>query len=65
MNGPTVAFAGSMDDNKDDEKETCAQCRWVEVSAQPYGAVDYSCVRRQEPLSSGLLSKRRCAKFER
>lgn len=53
------------EENKDNEKDTCAQCRWVEISAKPYGAVDYSCVSRQEPLSSTLLSKRRCAKFER
>jgi len=52
------------DDKKDKEKESCAQCRWVEIAALPYGAVDYSCIRRQEPLSSALLAKRRCAKFE-
>lgn len=53
-----------MDDRKDREKESCARCRWIEISAQPYGAVDYSCVRRQEKLPSTLLTERRCGKFE-
>lgn len=53
------------DEKKDREKESCATCRWVEIAAKPYGAVDYACIRRQEPLSSSLLAKRRCAKFER
>ncbi|MDD5303205.1 MAG: hypothetical protein PHS14_08855 [Elusimicrobia bacterium] len=54
-----------MDEEKKDRKEeSCARCRWVELKPQPYGAVDYLCARRQEPLSSALLAKRRCAEFE-
>lgn len=55
-----------MDEQKKDDREpeSCARCRHVEISAKPYGAVEYSCGRRKEMLSSALLTKRRCAKFE-
>lgn len=54
-----------MDQNdKNREPETCARCRWIEIKAQPYGAVEYSCERRKEPVPSALVAKRRCGKFE-
>lgn len=46
------------------EKECCARCRWVEVTARPYGAVEYVCKRRQELIASSLIAKRRCSEFK-
>lgn len=46
------------------EKESCTLCRWMEMLPQPYGAVEYFCVSRQETILSSALGKRRCPKFE-
>lgn len=54
-----------MDDNDSDrEKECCSRCRWTEVRAQPFGAVDYLCGRRQEAITSSVAAKRSCSEFE-
>lgn len=52
------------DDNLNREKECCARCRWTEVRALPYGAVDYLCGRRQEAIAASSIAKRRCSEFE-
>ncbi|MEQ1919639.1 MAG: hypothetical protein ABL955_10610 [Elusimicrobiota bacterium] len=52
------------DDHKDREKDSCARCGWVEFQAQPYGAIEYVCERRHEPLSSTALTKRCCSEFK-
>lgn len=55
-----------MDDKETDrEKDCCARCRWTEVRARPYGAVDYVCARLGEEVASSLLAKRACSQFER
>jgi|CXWL01.1.fsa_nt_gi hypothetical protein len=54
-----------MEDITDREKDSCAHCRRMELFPGPYGDAEYYCEKRQEPLSSTLLTKRRCASFER
>lgn len=54
-----------MDNITDREKDSCAQCRWVELFPGPYGDAEYYCEKRQEPLSSTLLTKTRCPSFAR
>lgn len=51
--------------DKNPESECCARCRWLEIKAQPYGAVEYACENRKESVPSALVAKRRCGKFER
>lgn len=54
-----------MDKNeKDRDSDCCARCRWLEIKAQPYGAVEYACENRREAVPSALVTKRRCGKFE-
>lgn len=53
------------DENKNREKDSCAQCGWVEFQPQPYGSIEYVCERRQESLYSTALSKRRCSEFKK
>lgn len=55
----------SMDnDQAARETQTCTFCRWMEMLPQPYGAVEYFCVSKQETILSSMLGKRRCPKFE-
>lgn len=54
-----------MNKIKETEKECCARCRWTEVEARPYGAVEYLCKLLRERISSSAVSKRCCAEFER
>jgi hypothetical protein len=49
---------------EDVTKPSCARCRWAGFFAQPYGAIEHFCSRRQETLSSAALAKRRCPEFE-
>lgn len=49
----------------DREKDCCARCRWTEVRAQPYGAVDYLCRRGGEAIASSESAERACSAFER
>ncbi len=53
-----------MDEDADREKDCCARCRWTEVLARPYGAVEYRCGRRGEEIASCVIAKRRCSEFE-
>lgn len=52
-------------DDSDREKDCCARCRWTEVRARPYGAVDYLCGRSREEIASSEAAKRSCSQFER
>jgi len=54
-----------MNDDKDRAKESCANCGWVEYQVLPYGAIEYLCERRQEPLTSAVLTRRRCSEFKK
>jgi hypothetical protein len=52
---------------KTDERQhqACAECRWVGLWPQTYGAVEYFCERRQVVMPSAGIDRRRCAEFER
>jgi hypothetical protein len=47
------------------DETSCASCRWVGFWAQPYGALEYFCSRRQEAIPSAALARRRCLEFDR
>lgn len=54
-----------MDDKKGEpKKESCERCGWMEFKPLPYGAIDYLCANRKEPIASAVLTKRRCAQFK-
>lgn len=45
-------------------KESCTLCRWMELKALPYGAVEYVCASRQRTIPSDVVSTRRCPRFQ-
>lgn len=54
-----------MDNDEESRpKDSCTLCRWMEMIPQPFGAVEYFCVNRQETIVSSVLGKRICPKFE-